>query len=115
MEYKIVKIIDDKTVIINAGSNNKVTKFDKFEIYDIGEEVIDPDTGESLGTLDVIKETLNVVRIYPKMCMCRKIYKLDIFTGERVKSLNVDTKDISGGITDENHIKVGDKVRIIKK
>ena len=117
MDFRIVKIINDSTVVINAGSDDKVKKGDKFEIYETGEEVIDPKTGENLGTLDTIKETLNIVRIYPKMCICRKIVDISTLTGmkSRYKSLNVDTKDISGGITDENYvIKVGDKVRIIK-
>lgn len=51
---KVIKIIDSKTIIINKGSNDGVIKGDRFLIYNIGEEIIDPDTKESLGKLEIV-------------------------------------------------------------
>ena len=50
---------------INAGSEAGVQVGDEFVVYRAGEELIDPDTGISLGTVDskigVIKVTNNMV------------------------------------------------------
>ena len=49
MAYKIAKIIDRFKVVMNAGSNQKISKGQKFLIYELSdEEIIDPDTGEVL-------------------------------------------------------------------
>jgi curli biogenesis system outer membrane secretion channel CsgG len=47
-QAKIVKVTDN-TVYINAGSESGVSMGDVFEIYSKGEDLIDPDTGLSLG------------------------------------------------------------------
>ena len=54
---KIAKIISTKQIVVNAGSNDGLEVGDKLEIIDkFGDEpIVDPDTGESLGTLDLIK------------------------------------------------------------
>ena len=52
---KVAKIIDDYSVLINVGSQHGVTNGMRFVIYEEGEEVLDPDTGESLGAWEVVK------------------------------------------------------------
>ena len=47
---KIAKLTADGSVIINAGAEGGVQVGDSFVVYRAGEEVIDPDTGESLGS-----------------------------------------------------------------
>ncbi|MDI6809754.1 MAG: CsgG/HfaB family protein [Candidatus Eisenbacteria bacterium] len=47
---KIAKLSADGSVIINSGAEAGVQVGDKFVVYRAGEEVIDPDTGESLGS-----------------------------------------------------------------
>lgn len=68
---KIAKIISTKQVVINAGSDDGLKEGDKLEIIDkIGtEDIKDPDTGESLGKLDVSKGTVYVSKVYPKMAI----------------------------------------------
>lgn len=41
-------------VVINLGRDHGVTEGDKFLIYRYGEEVKDPDTGESLGKVEIV-------------------------------------------------------------
>lgn len=118
--YKIVKIISEYKVVVNAGSNSYINEGDTLEVYQPGQEVTDPDTGESLGTLDFVKAKLRVVDVFPKMCVCenRDSEKKSIitiaqsFTYEEKLPLNVQTTDISGGYEGiDKKIKVGDLVR----
>ena len=119
--FKIVKIISEYKVVVNAGSMNFISEDDTLEVYQPGQEVTDPETGESLGTLDFIKAKLRVVDVFPKMCVCenRETKSKSIFvnisqslTYEEKLPLNVQTTDISGGYEGvDKKIKVGDLVR----
>lgn len=118
--YRIVKIINEYNVVVNAGSNNYLKENDILEVYQPGQEVIDPETGESLGTLDFVKARLRVVNVLPRMCVCEnrdreKKSFLSIaqsLTYEEKLPLNVQTTDISGGYEGVNKmIRVGDLVR----
>lgn len=117
--FKVVKIIDDETIVINAGKKNGIKLGNKFEIYDTGEEIFDPDTNESLGTLDTIKETVKAINVLPKMCICRHIVvtnflePIDNLNRVHPKMLNVETTQISGGLSSDTKIRIGDKVRLI--
>lgn len=120
-KYKIAKIIDEFKVVVNAGSNDFIKDGDFLEVYQPGQEVIDPDTGESLGALDFIKAKLRVVNVFPKMCVCenRDTERTSIisniaqsFIYQEKLPLNVQTTDISGGYEEvDKKIKVGDLVR----
>ncbi len=54
---KVSKIIDDHTIVINRGSKQGVKDGERFLIYSIGEEIIDPDSNKPLGKLEIIKGT----------------------------------------------------------
>lgn len=123
--FKIVKIIDEFRVVVNAGADD-LKEGTVLEVFEAGNEITDPDTGENLGTLDFIKAKLYVEDVLPKMCICRNYYTCSISTGlaaiskslseyasrETIKELNVNSEDISGGYDNVNKkISVGDKVR----
>ena len=120
MASKIVKIIDEYRVVVNLGSGS-VHEDQILEVYQPGQEVTDPETGESLGTLDFVKAKLRVVDVFPKLCVCenretrQKSMLINIaqnLTYEEKLPLNVQTTDISGGYEDvSKKIKVGDLVR----
>ncbi|MGM7449414.1 hypothetical protein ACP7H9_12955 [Idiomarina sp. ST20R2A10] len=64
----VVKVIDDYTVVINRGSEDGVSKGDQFLVYYVDqEELIDPETGESLGNLEVVRGTGSVTHVQRKM------------------------------------------------
>ena len=112
--FRIVKIIDEYRVVVNAGSNYSVREDDIFEVYQ-------PGTGESLGMLDYVKAKLRVVDVFPKMCVCenrdtkQKSLLMPLsqnWTYEEKMPLKVLTTDISGGYEGiDKKIKVGDLVR----
>lgn len=124
-EYKVVKIIDDKTIVINYGEDDGAKIGDKFQIISTGEEIIDPDTNISLGTLDTVKDIVQVVDVLPKMSICknRSTYMKNIMHGimdslvydeVKDKTLNVDISQITGGLSKDITIRIGDKVRYLK-
>lgn len=125
-EYRVIKIIDDKTIVINAGENDGIKSGNKFQIYAVGEHVIDPETKEDLGTLNTVKEVVSAIDVFPSMTICRHIETnyynpftnfVTPFTTQKIdteKSLNVETTQITGGLSSDLTIKIGDKVRFMK-
>lgn len=140
-EIKVAKIIDDTSIVINAGENQGIQENDKFQIIGkLGSEpVIDPDTKESLGTLDDIKATVIAQDIFPNMTVCRSKYIKEEINGAAIpnagkagfartikqlqngilssghyESLNVDEQQITGGFKKSNTpIQIGDIARKI--
>lgn len=51
----VAKVLTAFKVVINRGSTDGVEIGDRFLIFGYGDEITDPDTGESLGTLEVVK------------------------------------------------------------
>ena len=123
--YRIAKIIDDKTVVINAGENEGIILGTKFYILkEKGEEVIDPETKKSLGNLISIKEEVEAVTVLDHMCICQHFSSSiasTLFSSTKslfesgIKTLNVDDTEITGGLFVDEPIKVGDKVKLVKE
>ena len=66
--FKIVKILDEFTVVMNAGSDLGIYEGQKFLIYELSdEEIIDPDTKKSLGFLEIVKGTGIVTHVQESM------------------------------------------------
>ena len=69
-DFKIVKIISDHEFIISAGLKQSVSEGDRFIIFDRhGEKILDPDSGESLGYLDVNKGTIIERNVFENMSL----------------------------------------------
>ena len=60
-------------VVINAGRNENIKKDDKFVIYDLGKEIFDPMTGDSLGKLELVKGIGKVVHLQEKIAIIESI------------------------------------------
>lgn len=118
--YKVIKIISDSEILINAGANKKLAQGTSLDIFITGEEIFDPDTNESLGTLDTVKATVEVDTVYPQMALCKKIeYSTtnliesisNSINVKKVKRLKIDPSEISGGLSSDLTIHIGDLVR----
>lgn len=112
-ELRVVRIIDGNKVIINAGKEDGLRINGEFKIFEDGEEIIDPITNDSLGRLEKTKDIVEVCELMDKMCICKKT-KRNPFEDFGEELLNVDGTDITGGLTSDEPIKVGDKVRCLK-
>lgn len=124
---KIAKIISTKQIVVNAGSNDGLEVGDKLEIIDkFGDEpIVDPDTGESLGTLDLIKGNVIVSKVYPHMAIADSpkaspllqamrpgLLSSPLYGSSYQEDLNVDPSQITGGLPEagDQQIRIGDIV-----
>lgn len=104
--FKVIEIIDEYTLLINYGFNDGASEGDRLRIYSIGEKVFDPDTKEELGTLDNIKDIVQVEVPYENFSLCKKIRTIRrellnplsklVQTTTISESLYVDKTEISG-------------------
>lgn len=73
--FKIVAILDDKTVLINAGERNDIKIGDEFNILEKGPTLIkDPDTGEVLEKVQQYKQRIYVQKVEKKYSICVSKY-----------------------------------------
>lgn len=63
---RIIRIIDNRTVIINLGLENNITNSSVFYILGEPETVIDPLTNEVLGTVNVTKSRVKSSQVFDK-------------------------------------------------
>lgn len=67
---KISKISGD-VVYLNIGANKGVKVGDTFTVYALGEEIVDPDTGESLGAEETEVGKVEVIEVKAKYAKAR--------------------------------------------
>lgn len=64
----IVKVLSSNKVVINRGSLHKIITGKRFLIYILSnEEIIDPDSGKSLGYLEIVKGKGKVTHVQENM------------------------------------------------
>jgi hypothetical protein len=63
----VATIVNAYKLVINRGELNGVKLNQRYLIYGIGDEIKDPETGESLGALELVRGTGKVVHLQPKM------------------------------------------------
>jgi hypothetical protein len=64
---KIIKIIDDYTIVTNIGKNLDAKIGQEFKIISIGDEIVDPDTHEILGNLEMLRGVVKITYLQEKM------------------------------------------------
>jgi hypothetical protein len=67
MALKVAQVLSPTELVINAGTNEGIKKGQRYQIYSLGDEIIDPETGESLGILENIKGIGRVINVQDKM------------------------------------------------
>jgi hypothetical protein len=72
VEGKVAKILGKGEIVLNRGSSHGVRQGMHFEIFaPEGEEVWDPDTGETLGTVEDVKAKAEVTEVKDKLSVAR--------------------------------------------
>ena len=66
---KVAKILDEEHVLLAAGEADGVKPGFHFVVFEEGEEVLHPDTGESLGKFEQVKGTVVVEHVQPLLSL----------------------------------------------
>lgn len=114
---KIIKIINNSSVVVNAGKNEGIKEDELFKIMgEKGVPVTDPDTGKELGTLDAIKGIVKATHVYDKISILETEHSMrsmlinPLVNGFQER-LKVDNEQITGGMpNDDDPVKIGDEV-----
>src|SRR3712207_6925498 len=73
VEGKVAKILGNNEIVINRGRNEGVRQGMLFEVFaPEGEEVWDPDTGETLGTVEDVKAHAEVIEVKERLAVARR-------------------------------------------
>lgn len=117
MQYRVVDILNDEKIIINAGKRNNICIGNHFEILSNHyKEIKDPMTGEKLGLLSIPKAEIVVSAVWDKMCMCISLQQSKSILSQIMRPhLNVDPKDVSApSLSDyELTIRIGDMANTV--
>lgn len=81
----IIKASGDGTVTINGGENVGIKVNDVFKVVRKGEEMVDPDTGESLGSEDKVIGEIKVSEVKPKYAIAKITSGKDITQNDKVE------------------------------
>ena len=72
VEGKVAKILGNNEIVINRGRNGGVRPGMLLEVFaSEGEEVWDPDTGETLGTVEDVKAHAEVTEVKERLAVAR--------------------------------------------
>ena len=123
---KILRIIDEHTVVIDVGTEQGVRLGTRFVIYANAGELTDPDTKKKLGVLEIpkgevtcklVQEEYSVAEtgLESKATPLAQILSFSLKTTIDVhESLEVETKEIEPLPEDIFKVKVGDLVRTVE-
>lgn len=127
IQGKVIRIIGPKSLIVDVGENDGVSIGMRFVVFDEGDEIRDPDTGESLGKLEFVKAEVQIEETTPRFSIAvslkrrvsgyetqlAKMFSISGFYSQVVQDpLPIDPNDIYPiGAEMEKNIKLGDKVR----
>lgn len=74
IQGKVAKILGNREIVINRGRLDSVRQGMVFEIFaSEGEEVWDPDTGETLGTVEDIKAKAEITEVKDRLAVARLV------------------------------------------
>src|SRR3712207_4171355 len=72
IEAKVAQILTARELVLNKGSEDGVAEGMRFAILNRkGADILDPDTGESLGSVELPKTFVKVVSTKPKLAVAR--------------------------------------------
>ena len=81
----ILKISEDGVVTINGGENVGEQANELYKVIRKGEELIDPETGESLGSEEKVMGEIKITEVKPKFANAKIVNGKDILKDDRVE------------------------------
>ena len=71
IQGRVIRILDRRTVMLNVGEDHGVERGMRFGLYTPTEEVIDPETNETLGVYRTRKAVVEAQAVYPRFTVAR--------------------------------------------
>lgn len=68
---KVVVANNKFTIVMNKGSEHGVKIGDRFLVIGLGQSIIDPDTQEELGRLEIVRGKVDVTHVQEKIATAR--------------------------------------------
>lgn len=65
---RVAQVITPYQLVLNAGSDDGVQYGDQFVIYTLGKTIVDPETGEELEPIQIIRGRGRVIHIQRTIC-----------------------------------------------
>lgn len=115
----VARVLDEYTVVINRGAEDGVEIGQTFLVYYIADEVVDPETNESLGNLELVRGRGAATHVQPRMSTIRSTTK---HPGKTVRKRNLGLLNIGTEVIEESgggtvmpfeDVDVGDKAKPI--
>ena len=112
---RIAKILEGGRLVINRGAEHGVTAGAAYLVYQQGDEIHDPETGDSLGHLEIVKGRAVVTQVQAKL----SVLSLEGKAPERQLTLSEMMATLSGtGEDEDDHeilVEVGDFARLLQE
>lgn len=84
---KIISVIDNQ-VMINRGDGTDIHKGEVWNVYALGQEMVDPDTGVSLGASEVKVGVVEVTDVQPLFARARVVSDMGVDKGQILRRDN---------------------------
>jgi len=119
IEGKVAEVLDKYSLAANIGQGEGVEPGMKFEVYEEGPMVTDPETGEELGKPETVKARLTVKSVKQKMSILetgtttvKQQTIPNLFSSNyTTKQKKLETDEYKFIKEDRTKIKVGDPIR----
>ncbi len=110
IDIRVAKILESDKIVINKGSKDRIDSNMEFLVFEEGEEIKDPVSGESLGVLENPKGTFKPLHIQEKMCILISNTKRPstLLSMAGLSEINVERALLKS-------IKINDKVKITNR
>lgn len=103
VEGKVAKILGNREIVINRGRTGGVRQGMIFEIFAAeGEEVWDPDTGETLGTVEDVKAKAEVTEVQERLSIARLLTPESPFGGAGLGEMQENLQRMFGQMFGES-------------
>ena len=116
---KVAKIISPTQVVLAAGSEHGVKEGMQFIIYELSDEILDPETKESLGRLELVKGRVKASHVQATLTFATTMARAvgwELWGDLRVtvhEELPLDESTITALKTDLK-VRIGDLVRSVE-
>jgi hypothetical protein len=70
IEGRVARILTDEGIVINRGSDHGVREGKRFVVFTELDEVEDPESGDSLGKLELVKARIVASHVQERMAVC---------------------------------------------